>query len=133
MRSHLTLGREEGGGRIKAADGLGRKRGIGIDPLHLFQYQMGLSCRYLSLAPSPASPCRNSDSLADYSAFLISGAEIGTHWGGFAGADYFEVKIIRIEFIAPLEAAVPILVAAWLFGSGILGLATMARRKRRRE
>jgi len=35
------------------------------------------------------------------SAILVSGAEIGTHWSGFAGADYFKVKNIRLEFIAP--------------------------------
>jgi hypothetical protein len=71
----------------------------------------------------------DSDGLADYSAILVSGGEIGTDWGGAAGAGFFEVKNIHLEFIA---ATVPVPPAVWLFGSGILGLAGLARRKKKR-
>jgi hypothetical protein len=69
----------------------------------------------------------DSDGLADYSAILVSGGEIGTYWGGAAGAAFFEVKNIHLEFIS----GVPIPATAWLFGSGLLGLASLARRKKK--
>ena len=74
----------------------------------------------------------DSNGLADYKAIILSGGRIGSEWGGFWGAGYFEVYNVRLEFIAA-PAAVPIPAAMWLFGSGILGLGAAARRQRRRR
>lgn len=72
----------------------------------------------------------DSDGLADYSAILVSGGEIGTYWGGAAGAGFFEIKNIRLELIT---APVPVPAAFWLFGSGLLGLGAAMRRKQHRD
>jgi hypothetical protein len=45
----------------------------------------------------------------------------------FCNAGYYEIYNIRLEFLS----AVPIPATIWLFGSGILGLAAMARRQKR--
>lgn len=66
----------------------------------------------------------NGDGVTDYSAVLVSGGSIGTDWGGFTGAAYFEVWNVTI-----LSQPVPLPAAFWLFGSGLLGLIGMARRK----
>jgi len=58
-------------------------------------------------------------------AILVKGGTLGSQWGGFFGAQYFEVW--NVSFI---PATVPIPAAAWLFGSGLIGLIGVARRKR---
>lgn len=75
----------------------------------------------------------DSDGLPDYSAIFVSGTGVGSDWGpGFVGVPYFETYNVRIEFIAgPVGGEVPIPAAAWLFGSGLIGLATVARRKKK--
>lgn len=83
-------------------------------------------------APVTALGDVDSDGLADYSAILVSGGEIGSQWGVVTGADFFEVKNIRLEFIAA-PAAVPVPAGIWLFGSGLLGLGTLMWRKRKTE
>lgn len=59
-------------------------------------------------------------------AILVKGASFGSDWGGFFGANYFEVW--NVSFV---PTTVPIPAAAWLFGSGLLGLMGVARRKKR--
>jgi len=78
-------------------------------------------------APVTALGDIDGDGLADYSAIVVSGGEFGTHWGGAAGAAFFEVKNIRLEYASPI----PIPAAAWLFISGLLGFAGIVQRKRR--
>jgi hypothetical protein len=53
---------------------------------------------------------------------LVSGGRFGSTWGCCYGAGYFETWNISVE-------AVPVPAAAWLFGSGLLGLAGVARRR----
>jgi hypothetical protein len=92
------------------------------------------------------------DAVGDWSGILVSGGTVGADWGnpGFANAQYFEVWRIQLlskatapagsfskdtifgtaggdfsQYIAPI----PIPAAVWLFGSGLLGLVGVARRK----
>ena len=58
-------------------------------------------------------------------AVLVSTSLVGSNWGTFAGGTYYEVWSVDIT-----PAAVPVPAAAWLFGSGLIGLVGIARRKR---
>ncbi len=97
----------------------------------------------------------NGDGITDYKAILVSGGQFGSDWGGFFGAGIFEVWNIQLRSTTTPHsgfnvdmimgtaagdlaqyvnvAPVPVPAAAWLFSSGLLGLAAVARRKRRRE
>lgn len=68
----------------------------------------------------------NSDGLTDYRIILVSAGHVGSDWGGFFGAGYLEAWNINL-LSQEQVSAVPIPAAAWLFGSGLLGLATIAR------
>lgn len=74
-------------------------------------------------APLAAIGDVNGDGLTDFSAILVSGGQTGSDWGAFYGAGYFETWNVSIV------SAVPVPAAAWLFGSGLLGLLAVARRK----
>ena len=65
----------------------------------------------------------NSDGLTDYAATVVSAGAFGAEWGSFAGVEYVETWKVSINSV-PLPAAV------WLLGSGLLGLAGVARRKK---
>jgi hypothetical protein len=69
----------------------------------------------------------NSDGLTDYRIILVSASHMGSDWGGFFGAGLLETWNINLLS----QVAVPIPAAAWLFGSGLLGLAAVARRKKK--
>ncbi len=69
----------------------------------------------------------NGDGLDDFTATLVSGGTMGSSWGGFFGAQYFEVWNVSLLSV---EAPVPVPAAIWLFGSGLLGLAGISRRKK---
>lgn len=71
----------------------------------------------------------NSDGMTDYRIILVSASHVGSDFGGFFGASYLEAW--NVNLISQPAAAVPIPAAAWLFGSGLLGLATIARRKKK--
>lgn len=58
-----------------------------------------------------------------FNAILVSGSEMGAAWDSLAGTPYFETWNISLE-------TVPVPAAAWLFGSGLLGLGAVARRKK---
>ncbi len=91
----------------------------------------------------------NGDGKTDYQAILVSGGEVGSEWGCCYGAGYFEVwNISLLSTTAPHSgfnvdtitgtaigdfaqyATVPIPGAVWLFGSGLLGLIAVVRRKK---
>lgn len=92
----------------------------------------------------------NGDGITDYKAILVSGGQFGSDWGGFFGAGLFEVWNVQLRSTATPHygfnvdtmqytpagdmaqyASVPLPPALWLFGSGLLGLAGAARRKRK--
>jgi hypothetical protein len=58
-------------------------------------------------------------------AVLVSATAVGANWGTFAGGTYYEVWSVDIT-----PATVPVPAAVWLFGSGLVGLVGIARRKR---
>jgi len=91
------------------------------------------------------------DSIDDYSGTMVTGGQVGSAWGGFFGAVYYEVWKFNIlsntsasgfnvdtiagtaggDFAQYVSAsAVPVPAAVWLFGSGLLGLVGVARRKK---
>jgi len=57
---------------------------------------------------------------------LVSVGNIGSTWGGFNKQQYSELWNVQITS----NAAVPVPAAAWLFGSGLMGLVGIARRRR---
>ena len=60
----------------------------------------------------------------DYNVILVSASNVGTAWGSsFATVPYVETWNVHL-------APVPIPAAAWLFGSGLIGLVGIARRKK---
>lgn len=69
-----------------------------------------------------------SGSAGNYTGVLVSAGNVGTNWGGFAGNPYFETWKIKLTKTSSLAAPVP--AAAWLFGSGLVGLVGVARRKK---
>lgn len=71
----------------------------------------------------------NGDGLTDYKAVLVSGGQVGSDWAGFYGASYLETWSVRLVSQAAVTAT-PIPAAAWLFGSGLVGLVGVARRKK---
>lgn len=70
---------------------------------------------------------QDGDGLLDYSAILVSAWESGSAWGPYiTGIPYLEVYNIRIEAAQP----VPVPPAIWLFGSGLVGLTALAKRRK---
>ncbi len=59
----------------------------------------------------------------DYNVILVSASAVGAAWGSFDSTPYVEAWNVHI-------APVPIPAAAWLFGSGLIGLVGIARRKK---
>lgn len=60
-----------------------------------------------------------------YSALLVSVGNVGAGWGSFDGTPYSEVYSVTVE-----ASVIPVPAAAWLFGSGLLGLVGIARRRK---
>ena len=58
---------------------------------------------------------------------LVSAGNIGSNWGGFNNTQYSEVFNVTLS---AATAPVPVPAAAWLFGSGLVGLVGVARRKK---
>ena len=56
---------------------------------------------------------------------LVSAGNIGQNWGDFNNTQYSEVWDIKIT-----KHVIPVPAAVWLFGSGLVGLVGVARRKR---
>lgn len=56
---------------------------------------------------------------------IVSAGNVGSGWGTFDGVMYSEVYNVTVT-----GTAVPVPAAVWLFGSGLLGLAGVARRKK---
>jgi len=70
----------------------------------------------------------NGDMIDDYTVRLVSASEVGTQWGGFASVPYIETW--NIQILSSPAGVVPVPAAVWLFGSGLLGLVGVARRKK---
>ena len=70
----------------------------------------------------------NADGIDDYTAVLVQASEVGSQWGGFASTPFFETWNVEINSSA--VAPIPVPAAVWLFGSGLIGLVGVARRKK---
>ena len=57
---------------------------------------------------------------------LVSVGNVGSAWGNFGGTPYTEIYDISVT-----GPVVPVPAAVWLFGSGLIGLVGVARRRRR--
>ena len=60
---------------------------------------------------------------------LVSAGNIGQAWGGFDNQQYSEVFNTTLTLNTP-ASTVPVPAAVWLFGSGLLGLVGVARRRK---
>jgi hypothetical protein len=69
-------------------------------------------------------------SAGSYSCTLVSGGAVGPAWGTFNGNPYYEVWKINLTRLGDATTVIPIPAAVWLFGSGLLGLVGVARRKK---
>lgn len=70
-----------------------------------------------------------SGSSGSYSCTLVSGGAVGDAWGTFTGNPYYEVWNVTLNRVGN-ATIVPVPAAVWLFGSGLLGLVGVARRKK---
>lgn len=64
--------------------------------------------------------------IAGYTGELIAAGNIGTAWAFFVDTQYSE----RYQIEIVQTSAIPVPAAVWLFGSGLLGLVGVARRKK---
>lgn len=65
----------------------------------------------------------------DGSAAIVSASAV-SGWGFFAGTPYTEMFSLDFSAGAVVASPVPVPAAVWLFGSGLLGLVGVARRKK---
>mgnify|MGYP001821111762 FL=1 len=65
----------------------------------------------------------------NYSCTLVSAGNVGDAWGTFTGNPYYEVWNISLTRVGN-ATVIPVPAAVWLFGSGLLGLVGVARRKK---
>lgn len=66
----------------------------------------------------------------DGTAVIVSASTIGADWGGFEGTAYTEVFSLDFSNATIIPSAVPVPAAAWLFASGLIGLAGLVKRKK---
>lgn len=73
-----------------------------------------------------------SGTAGNYSCTLVSAGGVGADWGTFFGNPYYEVWKIDLVRIGNAASAspVPVPAAVWLFGSGLIGLVGVARRRK---
>lgn len=71
------------------------------------------------------------DGIPDYTVTLVSAGYLGSDWGAFAGMPYFEIWNSQTTILS--VSSVPLPGAAWLFGSGMVGLFGFMRRGRVKE
>ena len=70
-------------------------------------------------------------SSGNYACILASGGQVGPAWGTFNGNPYYEVWNMSMTRIgAATVSTVPVPAAAWLMGSGLVGLVGIGRRKK---
>lgn len=66
----------------------------------------------------------------NYACTLVSGGQVGPAWGTFNGNPYYEVWKLELVRIGDAATVIPVPAAAWLLGSGLLGLVGVARRRK---
>ena len=80
------------------------------------------SSSVITLTGSPLTP----DGSGGWDARLVTAGNMGDDWLFFSGTQYTEIWDVHISEVS----AVPIPAAVWLFGSGLIGLVGVARRKK---
>jgi hypothetical protein len=68
----------------------------------------------------------------NYTAIFVSAGVLGNDWGSAAGTPYFEVwnSTSTITYVSALSS-VPVPAAVWLFGSGLLGLIGIGKKRKK--
>ncbi len=85
---------------------------------------------FTTLSASTTQGTINGAAFDGTTAILVKSGVYGSDLGGFYGAQYFEIWNVGFVKTGDL-APVPIPAAAWLFGSGLLGLIGISRKKTR--
>jgi hypothetical protein len=89
-----------------------------------YPFTTGTSCN-LSTVTGATNLCLTGQALDNNgNAVLVSLGNLGADWGSFDGVPYAEIYSVHVE-------AVPVPAAAWLFGSGLLGLLGFWRLRRK--
>ena len=57
---------------------------------------------------------------------LVKAGQLGSDWKGFLGSNYFEVWNVSFT-TSIIDDPIPIPATAWLFGSGLIGVARRER------
>ncbi|MAT64073.1 MAG: hypothetical protein CMN57_00315 [Gammaproteobacteria bacterium] len=65
-----------------------------------------------------------------WSGMVVNFGNVGAGWGSFDNTPYSEKFNITVNGVAATTSPVPVPAAVWLFGSGMLGLVGIARRRR---
>jgi hypothetical protein len=60
----------------------------------------------------------------------VNFGNVGAAWTAFDGTPYSEKFNVTLNGVAAVVPEVPVPAAVWLFGSGLIGLVGVARRKR---
>ena len=84
----------------------------------------------LTLTGTALSLTSSAAGIGTWTGTIVSVGNVGAQWTSFDGTPYSEVYNISVSGAVP-PAVIPVPAAVWLFGSGLVGLMGVARRRRK--